>query len=141
MASRRDRILSELPPEFRSEVEQGYWNDWVEQNERERERFEDYLRARIHQHLQEEQGAAKGLAKEVSHLAEAVTSKQRNRAGYIVKEVAEMVGVSEWTVRRWIHDGKLAATRCKERDPFIITPEALQEFMEHYGSGITGQCA
>lgn len=45
---------------------------------------------------------------------------------YTVKEVAELLVVRPETVRRWIHEDKLDAT--KQADGFTISEEALMNF-------------
>ena len=131
-----ESLVEELPIEIREDFRQAYLNDWVEQDDQEITAFLEELLPQISQRLQETQGTLRGLALEVSHLARSVTSKQQKREAYNVKEVAEMVGKSEWTVRRWIKDGKLSATRCKERDPFMVVSEDLHEFLSDYGTSM-----
>jgi len=123
------------PDEHAGVIEQCYWNDWVERNDREMAELLGNVLPQVKRHLLETQKTLNALAQEVSHLARSVTSKQQKREAYNVKEVAEMVGKSEWTVRRWIKGGKLPATRCKKRDPFMVSSEDIQEFMLEYGSG------
>lgn len=44
-----------------------------------------------------------------------------------IESAAEMISVSPWTIRKWIKQGKLTATRLGRR--VCITPEALREFV------------
>lgn len=47
---------------------------------------------------------------------------------YSVKEVSDMYCVDEETVRRWIRDKKLKATKKSKKDGYTITDSALREF-------------
>lgn len=47
---------------------------------------------------------------------------------YSVKEVSDMYCVDEETVRRWIRDKKLKATKKSKKDGYTITDSALMEF-------------
>jgi excisionase family DNA binding protein len=49
------------------------------------------------------------------------------RLALSIKESAESIGVSPWTIRAWIKQGKLAATRLGRR--VCVTPEALAKFV------------
>jgi excisionase family DNA binding protein len=49
------------------------------------------------------------------------------RLALSIEEAAELIAVSPWTIRAWIKQGKLVATRLGRR--VCITPEALKEFV------------
>ena len=45
-----------------------------------------------------------------------------------VESAAKAISVSPWTIRKWISQGKLAATRLGRR--VCVTPEALRKLVE-----------
>lgn len=45
-----------------------------------------------------------------------------------LKEAAEAVGLSHWTIRKFIREGKLRSVRLGKR--VLVEPEALQELIE-----------
>jgi excisionase family DNA binding protein len=45
-----------------------------------------------------------------------------------VKEAAEAVGLSHWTIRKFIREGKLRSVRLGKR--VLVEPEALQALIE-----------
>lgn len=49
---------------------------------------------------------------------------------YSVKQVAEMLGTNQETVRRWIRDHKLEAALVSRKDGRIITDDELQRFLK-----------
>lgn len=54
---------------------------------------------------------------------------------YTVREVAEKLSVTEETVRRWIREKKLKATKIRIKglkEAWGISQAALREFMAHY---------
>ncbi len=44
-----------------------------------------------------------------------------------IESAAKAISVSPWTIRKWISQGKLPATRLGRR--VCVTPEALQELV------------
>lgn len=48
---------------------------------------------------------------------------------YTVIEIADMVGVCLATVRSWIHNGKLKATKTSNYDGFRVKESDLDEFL------------
>jgi len=51
-----------------------------------------------------------------------------DKLAYSIKEGAEMTSLSPWTLRAWIKQGKLQATRLGRR--VVLTPEALRRLVE-----------
>lgn len=49
---------------------------------------------------------------------------------YSVKQIAEMLGTSPETVRRWIRDGKMVADQTSRKAGNIVTAENLNRFIE-----------
>lgn len=49
---------------------------------------------------------------------------------YNVKQIAEMLDTTEETVRRWIRDGKLAATQNSKKEGNVISELDLEKFAE-----------
>ena len=49
---------------------------------------------------------------------------------YTVKEIAQLLNISEETVRRWIRSGKLQATMDSRKEGSIITETMLEEFVK-----------
>jgi len=56
----------------------------------------------------------------------------QERLALDIESAAKAISVSPWTIRKWISQGKLAATRLGRR--VCVTPEALRDFVEQ-GSG------
>lgn len=48
---------------------------------------------------------------------------------YTVNEIADMVGVCLATVRAWIHNGKLKATKTSNYDGYRVKESDLDEFL------------
>jgi excisionase family DNA binding protein len=46
-----------------------------------------------------------------------------------IESAAKAISVSPWTIRKWISQGKLPATRLGRR--VCVTPEALQRLVDH----------
>ena len=60
---------------------------------------------------------------------------------YTVKEIAQLLNISEETVRRWIRSGKLQATMDSRKEGSIITETMLEEFVKavpKYSSNLKG---
>ena len=51
------------------------------------------------------------------------------RQAYSVIESAIMLGVSEWTVRNWIHAGKLPSARVGPHEKILIPRAALERLL------------
>lgn len=47
-----------------------------------------------------------------------------------VREVAQILRISEWTVRRWLKEGKLRGIWLSDRAGWRISREDLQAFIE-----------
>lgn len=129
-----EKLKNELPPELRGDVDT-YWSDWVEQNEEDIDKFMTALPSMIRQGFQETHGALQALKAEVSVIHKAVSSQYRKKECYSVRETAEMFGCSEDTIRRKIKEGKLTATRDKQKDPWKITQADIDEYFATYGNG------
>ena len=54
--------------------------------------------------------------------------KMEHRLALGVKEAAEAVGLSHWTIRKFIREGKLRSVRLGKR--VLVEPEALQALIE-----------
>ena len=50
-------------------------------------------------------------------------------AGYTVKQIAEMLGTNQETVRRWIRDNKLHAVQTSRKDGNVVAEEEFQRFI------------
>lgn len=57
---------------------------------------------------------------------------------FTVKDIAELLSVSEETVRRWIRDGKLDAERGVGRQGSKVEEKALKDFLEKNKIFLTG---
>lgn len=60
---------------------------------------------------------------------------------FTVKEIAELLSVSEETVRRWIREGKLDAERGAGRQGSKVDEKALKDFLEKNKMFLTGVAA
>jgi len=49
---------------------------------------------------------------------------------FTIKEVAEELSTNEETVRRWIRNGKLQATRRASKLGYLISSDDLKSFLE-----------
>ena len=59
---------------------------------------------------------------------------------HTVRVVAEKLNVTEETVRRWIREKKLKATKIRIKglkEAWGISPAALREFMAHYNNQLS----
>lgn len=65
--------------------------------------------------------------KEIDHMLDGEQVKERT---YNVKEVAEILGVNQETVRRWIRDKKLEATIESKKKGHVVTEKALFELKQ-----------
>jgi len=66
---------------------------------------------------------------------------------YTVNQIAELLKTNPETVRRWIRDGKLKASKESKKTGNIVTENALQDFLRKYpkyagvaGATIAGAC-
>jgi len=57
------------------------------------------------------------------------------RLALSIKEAAELVSLSPWTIRKWISQGKLAATKLGRR--VCVTPDALRKLVEQGSNNST----
>ncbi len=65
-------------------------------------------------------------------------------ASYSVKDVANLLGTSEETVRRWIRSGKLEATKHSNKEGSVISQNNLTRFAQEtpkYAGAIAGAAA
>lgn len=53
---------------------------------------------------------------------------------YTVKNIATLIGVHDETVKMWIRGGKLKATMRSKCEGYIITDDALNEFLKMHPS-------
>ena len=54
-----------------------------------------------------------------------------------IESAAKAISVSPWTIRKWISQGKLPATRLGRR--VCVTPQALQALVEQGTSRLTAK--
>ncbi len=51
-------------------------------------------------------------------------------AGYTVKQIAEMLGTNQETVRRWIRENKLRAVQTSRKDGNVVSEEEFHRFIK-----------
>lgn len=51
---------------------------------------------------------------------------------YTVKEIAELLGTNQETVRRWIIDNKLQSVKTSNKSGYITTESMLESFLSKY---------
>lgn len=58
-----------------------------------------------------------------------------DRLAFSINEAAALLSLSPWTIRAWIKQGKLSATKLGRR--VVVTPEALRELLAKAGATST----
>jgi excisionase family DNA binding protein len=80
-------------------------------------------------------GRLPAVLEKLDRLDELLTG--RRKENFVVEEVAELTGRSEYTIRRWITEGKLKAVRIAEGGPRgrLLIPRAELDRLVACGRG------
>ena len=86
--------------------------------------------AQMEKHLAELRGQVPTLLKKLDTIHELLASQRKDN--YVVEEIAKLTGRSEYTIRRWVTEGKLKAVRIAEGGPrgrLLIPREELERLI------------